>query len=88
MKIDGVARTVAAGEILRLRPGQSICIPPRTVHQFWGEEGTGLTVSSEVSSVCDDWNDNVFLVAGGLRFPKIVEDEPRERYLCHEYPVL
>lgn len=86
VKVDGIARTIATGEIVRLRPGQSICIPPRTIHQFWGEEGAGLTVSSEVSSVCDDWSDNVFLVDYGVRFPKIVEDEPRCYYLCHEYP--
>lgn len=84
--IDGIARTVAAGEIVRLRPGQSLCIPPRTIHQFWGEEGTGLTVSGEVSSVCDDWRDNVFLVDGAARFPTIIEDAPRTHYLCHEYP--
>ena len=86
VKVDGIARTIAAGESVRLRPGQSICIPPRTVHQFWGEEGTGLTVSSEVSSVCNDWNDNVFLMGYGVRFPAINEDEPRRHDLCHEYP--
>ena len=86
VKVDGIARTAAAGETIRLRPGQSICIPPRTIHQFWGEEGAGLTVSSEVSSVCDDWNDNVFLVPNGVRFPKVLEDEPRTHCLCHEYP--
>lgn len=86
IKVDGMARTVAAGATVRLCPGQSICIPPRTIHQFWGEEGTGLTVSSEVSSVCDDWNDNAFLVSYGVRFPTMVEDVPRTHYLCHEYP--
>ncbi|MEI6232839.1 MAG: D-lyxose/D-mannose family sugar isomerase [Planctomycetota bacterium] len=85
VKVDGVARTIAAGEIVRLKPGTSVNIPPRTIHQFWGEEGAGLTVSSEVSSVCDDWNDNFFLEAAE-RFPQIEEDEPRTHYLCHEYP--
>jgi len=86
VKVDGVARTIAAGECIRLRPGTSVCIPPRTIHQFWGEEGTGITVSSEVSSVCDDWNDNFFLQPAE-RFPVIEEDAPRTHYLCHEYPV-
>ena len=85
VKLDGVARTIAAGQIVCLRPGMSICIPPRTIHQFWGEEGGGLTVSSEVSSVCDDWNDNHFLEPA-QRFPEIDEDQPRRHYLCHEYP--
>lgn len=86
VKVDGIARTLASDELVRLRPGQSICLPPRTIHQFWGEEGTGLTVSSEVSSVCDDWNDNAFLADCGVRFPTIVEDAARTHYLCHEYP--
>ncbi|MGH7943492.1 MAG: D-lyxose/D-mannose family sugar isomerase [Opitutaceae bacterium] len=90
--VDGSARVIASGETVRLRPGESVCIPPRTIHQFWGEEGTGhridgtgYTVSSEVSSVCDDLKDNFFF--GDLtRFPRIVEDAPRVHYLCHEYP--
>ena len=85
MKVDGEAITLEAGGLIRLAPGMSLCIPPRKIHQFWAEEGGGLTVSSEVSSVCDDWNDNAFL-APAARFPAIDEDEPRRHYLCHEYP--
>lgn len=90
--VDGCRRKIASGETLRLRPGESLCIPPRTIHQFWGEEGTGeridgigYTVSSEVSSVCDDLTDNFFF-ADLTRFPRIVEDAPRLHYLCNEYP--
>jgi D-lyxose ketol-isomerase len=90
--VDGRARTIASGETVRLQPGESVCIPPRTIHQFWGEEGhgfridgTGYTVSSEVSTVCDDLNDNFFL-ADMTRFPALHEDIPRRHYLCHEYP--
>lgn len=85
INVDGIARTISAGEIICLAPGQSVCIPPRTIHQFWGEEGSGLTVSSEVSSVCDDWCDNYFLEPAE-RFPRINEDAPRCCCLCHEYP--
>lgn len=91
--VDGWTRKVAAGEPIRLHPGESLTIPPRTFHQFWAEEATGLllggkrySVSSEVSSVCDDWNDNVFLDSWAVRFCPIEEDEPRTCYLCHEYP--
>jgi hypothetical protein len=85
IKVDGMATTVPPRGIIRLKPGMSVNIPPRTIHQFWAEEGCGITVSSEVSSVCDDWNDNVFLEKAE-RFPKILEDAPRTHYLCHEYP--
>ncbi len=87
IQVDGQTREVAPGGIVRLEPGQSVCIPPRTIHQFWGEEGTGVTVSSEISSVCDDLEDNYFLNAA-QRFPQIVEDEPRRHYLVNEYPSL
>lgn len=91
--VDGVRRTFAAGAEIRLRPGESIAIPPSTFHQFWAEEGTGLridgvgyTVSGEVSTVCDDYNDNCFIDEWSTRYPQIIEDEPRDVYLCNEYP--
>ena len=90
---DGCSLRLSPGEIIRLKPGESVNIPPRTIHQFWGEEGTGYkidgtgyTLSAEISSVCDDLNDNVFLENYGERFPPILEDEERRYYLCHEYP--
>lgn len=92
VQVDGISRTIASGSTVRLRPGESLCIPPRTLHQFWGEEGTGYlidgvgyTASGEVSSVCDDLHDNHFLTPM-TRFPKITEDAPRVHYLCNEYP--
>ena len=87
VRVDGISRRIQPGDLIRLRPGESLCIPPRTIHQFWGEPGGGITVSSEVSSVCDDWNNNAFLVDYGVRFPKILENEPPIHLLCHEYPV-
>lgn len=92
MQVDGVTRQLNPGDIVRLEPGQSLCIPPRTIHQFWAEEGTGIpigngryTVSGEVSRVCDDWNDNCWLEACE-RYCKFEEDKPRRHYLVHEYP--
>lgn len=90
--IDGISRTVSSCDRIKLSPGQSICIAPGTIHQFWGEGGNGFVVdgvmygvSGEVSSVCDDRNDNVFISGKGCRFPKIDEDEEARHYLCHEY---
>lgn len=93
VQVDGCTLKQKPGQIIRLRPGMSLCIPPRTIHQFWGEEGTGYkidgigyTISAEVSSVCDDIDDNIFLGNFGTRFPLIDEDEPRRYCLCNEYP--
>ncbi|MBD3309453.1 D-lyxose/D-mannose family sugar isomerase, partial [candidate division KSB3 bacterium] len=87
IQIDAQTHALASGAIVRLEPGQSVCIPPYISHQFWGEEGTGVevdgvqyAVSGEVSSVCDDWNDNCFLETCE-RFPQIEEDEPPRHYL-------
>jgi D-lyxose ketol-isomerase len=92
-QVDGFRREIRAGDPIRLEPGESLSIAPGTFHQFWAEEGTGTlvagaryTLSSEVSSICDDWSDNVFVDPWACRFPEIAEDEPRTCYLCHEYP--
>lgn len=92
VQISGVSRRIESGSTIRLRPGESVTILPGTIHQFWAEEGTGypmngqrFSLSSEISSVCDDRNDNVFL-QGGTRFPVIVENEAPACHLCHEYP--
>jgi D-lyxose ketol-isomerase len=73
------------GSLVRIAPGQSICLPPRTFHQFWAEEGTGESMSGEVSTVCNDLTDNYFLEPRE-RFPEIEEDEPPRFVLCNQYP--
>ena len=90
--VDGISRTIPSGSRVRLKPGESICLVPGTIHQFWGEGPDGILidgerygVSGEVSSVCDDISDNVF-IHGGNRFPGIDEDEEKICYLCNEYP--
>jgi len=82
VSLDGVARTVAAGTILRLGRGESISLPPRLYHAFWAEGGRVL--AGEVSLVNDDLKDNRFLEAVG-RFPAIEEDEPPLYLLCTDY---
>lgn len=86
ISVCGVRREIAAGEPLRLRPGEWVCVQPFTCHRFGAEPGCGRVLSIEVSSVCDDHGDNIFLEPSGQRFPPIREDQPRRHVLCHEYP--
>ncbi len=85
VSMDGRNYTVPAGTVLRLTPGESITLPTRNYHKFWGEAGQGTVLVGEVSKVNDDTSDNRFLEAVG-RFPKIEEDEPPLYLLCNEYP--
>ncbi len=84
---DGRQISVTSALEIRLDPGESLCIPPGVIHQFWGEETEHgrIPLIGEVSSVCDDVNDNVFFEEVA-RFAEIVEDEPAEFSLCHELP--
>ena len=82
IKIDGVLHTFNAGDIVRLKPGESICFEPYIYHKFWAEGGAALI--GEVSTVNDDSNDNRFYEPTG-RFPEIIEDEPARYCLCNEY---
>lgn len=83
--VDGVRRTVEAGDVIRLRPGESIYLPRRLYHKFWGEAGKGKVLIGEVSTVNDDTVDNRFHQPVG-RFPEIEEDEPPLYLLFSEYP--
>lgn len=83
VSLDGVATEVPAGGIVRLCPGESICLTPGMYHEFWAENGAVL--AGEVSAVNDDNADNRFADPLG-RFPGIEEDEPPAYLLCNEYP--
>jgi D-lyxose ketol-isomerase len=85
LAMDGVRVTVPAGGEVVLTPGQSVCLPTRNYHRFWGESGKGTVLVGEVSRVNDDHVDNRFLTPAG-RFPAIVEDEPPLYLLCGDYP--
>ena len=66
-----------------LSPGESITLPPRLYHKFWGAEARVLV--GEVSLVNDDQNDNRFYEPIG-RFPAIEEDEEPLHLLVTDYP--
>ena len=83
VQIDGVTHQISAGQVLKLRTGESISLEPRVYHKFWAEKATVLV--GEVSQVNDDNTDNRFYDPLG-RFPAIEEDEPPLYLLCAEYP--
>jgi hypothetical protein len=82
VSLDGVSRKVSAGGTVKLSPGESITLPPRLYHAFWGEGGRVLV--GEVSMVNDDRTDNRFFESIG-RFPQIIEDEPPLHLLTMDY---
>lgn len=79
---DGIRRDFAAGEKLRLAPGESVTLRPGDWHAFWGEGGDVLI--GEVSTVNDDETDNVFRAPIG-RFAEIQEDEAPTHLLVSDY---
>ncbi len=81
VSIDGVRRTLAAGGVVSLAPGESICLTRGLYHRFWGE---GKVLVGEVSQVNDAFSDNRFYEAVG-RFPSIDEDEAPWRLLVSDY---
>ncbi|GLQ17988.1 D-lyxose/D-mannose family sugar isomerase [Maritalea porphyrae] len=80
--VDGVMRTLPAGGILRLDPGESVTLMPGIWHAFWGE-GADVLIG-EVSTVNDDKTDNVFRDPIG-RFSTIEEDEDPLYLLVSDY---
>ena len=85
--MDGQQVIVEPGGIVRLTPGQSITLVPGQYHKFWGEEGTGMTLLGEVSTVGDDRVDNRFYAATG-RLPDVIEDERPIHLLFTDYPTI
>lgn len=84
VSVDGQVKRYAAGDVVRLTPGESITLTPYLHHKFWAEESCGTVLSGEVSMVNDDVNDNVF-IPEMPRFPGIEEDEAPLHLLCNDY---
>ncbi len=84
VNLDGVWRTLPAGTVVQLKPGESISLTPRLYHRFWAEGERVLM--GEVSSVNDDYKDNCFYkMLGTGRFSEVEEDVPPIRLLSNEY---
>ena len=81
--MDGMHRTVEAGEPFRITVGNSVTLTPGMAHIF-GPAGGNPVVAGEVSRVNDDTTDNYFLEKTA-RFAEIEEDEEMLVPLCNEY---
>jgi hypothetical protein len=81
VSVDGLRRTIKPGDIIRLTPGESICLEQYCYHKFWGQ---GCVLVGEVSLVNDDQQDNRFYEPIG-RFPEIEEDVLPLYLLCNDY---
>lgn len=84
VSLDGIKRNLEPGDVIRLKPGESITLYQGLYHTFYGESGKGRVLVGEVSTVNDDLNDNRFYEETG-RFPEIVEDEPIRHLLVGDY---
>lgn len=80
--VDGRLKTLPAGALLRLDPGESVTLLPGVWHAFWGENGDVLI--GEVSTVNDDRHDNEFEAEIG-RFATVEEDETPVHLLVSDY---
>ena len=81
LSLDGVSRTFRPGDVVQLKPGESISLVQRCYHQFWADQ---RTLVGEVSLVNDDSRDNRFHQPVG-RFPAIEEDEAPLYLLVNDY---
>lgn len=84
---DGILEIFAPGSKINLKPGESVALPPRIYHTFYGEIGKGTVIVGEISKVNNDTSDNRFYNELP-RFAKIVDDEPIKYVLCNEYDTL
>ena len=80
--LDGVKRSFAPGEVIRVTTGNSVTLTPYVYHRFFAEGGD--VIVGEVSSINDDNADNVFLTPSE-RFTGIDEDAAPLHLLCNEY---
>lgn len=80
--VDGRLKTLPAGGLLKLDPGESVTLLPGVWHAFWAEGKD--TLIGEVSTVNDDRNDNAFEKKIG-RFASIEEDEDPKHLLVSDY---
>ncbi len=82
--LDAVEKVVDPGEIIQVKPGESITIRSGQYHKFWADKDGKFLICGEVSTVNDDSVDNRH-VEDITRFIEIEEDEPPIALLKNEY---
>ena len=82
VSMDGIQRTIRAGSVVILPPGESIRLPSHQYYQFWGEKKSVLV--SEISSGNEDAHENRYYDPVG-HFFEIEEDEPPQFLLVSDY---
>lgn len=86
VQVDGITRIIPSGGKLILEPGESVSLPPKLCHQFFGHKGDKSVLAGEVSSLNDDTKDNCFLGKKVDRTP-IIEDVEAKYSLTGEYTI-
>lgn len=81
---DSIKRTLKAGGLIEVYPGDSITLEPYVYHKFFAKKDCGLLIVGEVSKVNDDNTDNVFYKKSE-RFVEVEEDEEITYPLVNEY---
>jgi D-lyxose ketol-isomerase len=84
VSMDGVKVRIKAGNSVELKPGDSITVPTRLYHKFWGKKNLGRILAGEISRVNDDYIDNHFHEKVG-RFADIEEDAEPLFLLYNDY---
>lgn len=72
--MDGRKFTINAGQIIRVKPGESITLKPRQYHTFWADDSKVLF--GEVTM-----NDNEHYFYGTSPSPTIIEEDTPKKYL-------
>lgn len=84
VSVNGRRRIVQPDDYLRLKPGDSATMEPGMFHAFWGDKDTDAVMVGEVSSVNDDYTDNLFSEERS-RFPGWEEDVLPTRLTVADY---
>jgi D-lyxose ketol-isomerase len=80
---DGMQKTLPAGYVLELRPGESATTTQGLYQQLSAKLGCCAVLLGEVCQSDDDNTDDKFAVSEGS-FPTIIEGEPSYWLLCSE----